>query len=548
MRVAAYIRVSTDEQASSAEAQESGALAWAAAQGHAVVATYRDIGHSGAEWVRRRGLLDLQLDAGRSPRPWDILVVRDLDRLGRDQARLPLLLATLADHDMRVVEWSTGRAVELDVVGRMVAGVRAAMAELEREAIAHRTRTALRQKAERGLNVGGIAYGYRHRRDPDGVRDVVDAAEAEVVREVYQRAARGESVRSIARDLNARGVPSPRAGARGTGTWAPSALWEIVRSPRYRGRIVWGEVGARYKGGTRHAVDRADTVERDDPSLAIVDPALWERAQSDSGTARLAAGLAAKRGTGARHLLIGLASCDHCGGPLGSARQLAGGVSVPAYCCLWHRDRGDAVCPAAFCRVASRLDAVVVDWLVSDVLDDATIAGAIADTRRMALEVAPDPRLEQLRTEEREHALAVSRLTAAIEAGAGEVGEIAARLRARAKQLDEVRAALARETATSAVVPIDLEAQLRAMAGDVRGAMMDDPARTREVLAVVLVGRVRVSQPVKRGPVWLTAEAVPGALLASQEQGTKNTGYVGDPNGKATYPVGPTVRLHRQVA
>lgn len=111
-----------------------------------------------------------------------------------------------------------------------------------------------------------------------------------------------------------------------------------------------------------------------------------------------------------------------------------------------------------------------------------------------------------------------------------------------------MRAALARETATSAVVPIDLEAQLRAMAGDVRGAMMDDPARTREVLAVVLVGRVRVSQPVKRGPVWLTAEAVPGALLASQEQGTKNTGYVGDPNGKATYPVGPTVRLHRQVA
>ena len=53
MRVAVYIRVSTDDQASSAEAQESGALAWCAAQGHEVVATYRDIGHSGAEWVRR---------------------------------------------------------------------------------------------------------------------------------------------------------------------------------------------------------------------------------------------------------------------------------------------------------------------------------------------------------------------------------------------------------------------------------------------------------------------------------------------------------------
>lgn len=548
MRAAVYVRVSTDEQASSAEAQESGALAWCAAQGHSVVATYRDIGHSGAEWVRRRGLLDLQLDAGRSPRPWDILVVRDLDRLGRDQARLPLLLATLADHDMRVVEWSTGRAVELDVVGRMVAGVRAAMAELEREAIAHRTRTALRQKAERGLNVGGIAYGYRHRRDADGVRDVVDDAEAEVVREVYQRAARGESVRSIARDLNTRGVPSPRSGARGTGTWAPSALWEIVRSPRYRGRIVWGEVGARYKGGTRHAVDRADTVERDDPSLAIVDPALWQRAQSDSGTSRLAAGLATKRGTGARHLLIGLASCDHCGGPLGSARQLAGGVSVPAYCCLWHRDRGDAVCPAAFCRVAARLDAVVIDWLVSEVLDADLLSEAIAGARQRAVEATPDPRVEQLHAEEREHALAVTRLTAAIEAGAGEVGELVGRMAVRSKQLAEVRAVLAREVQSATVVPIDLEARLRAAVSGLREVMAADPARARDVLAGVLVGRVRVSQPVKRGPVWLTAEAVPGALLASQEQCTGNTGYVGDPNGKATYPVGPTVRLHRQVA
>ena len=144
MRAALYIRVSTDEQASSAEAQESGARAWAEARGHSVVAVYRDIGHSGAEWVRRRGVLDLQVDVAREPRPWDILVVRDLDRLGRDQARLPLLLSTLADHDAQVVEWSTDRVVELDVMGRMIAGLRAGMAEMERELIAHRTRTALR--------------------------------------------------------------------------------------------------------------------------------------------------------------------------------------------------------------------------------------------------------------------------------------------------------------------------------------------------------------------------------------------------------------------
>ena len=87
MRVAVYIRVSTDEQASSAEAQETGALAWCAAQGHSVVATYRDIGHSGAEWKRRPGVIALEVDVKRAPRPWDLVVVRDLDRLGRDGVR-----------------------------------------------------------------------------------------------------------------------------------------------------------------------------------------------------------------------------------------------------------------------------------------------------------------------------------------------------------------------------------------------------------------------------------------------------------------------------
>lgn len=46
-----------------------------------------------------------------------------------------------------------------------------------------------------------------------------------------------------------------------------------------------------------------------------------------------------------------------------------------------------------------------------------------------------------------------------------------------------------------------------------------------------------------RGPVWLSAEAVPGALLRQSD-----AGYAHDSNGSRSYPAGPTVRLHRQVA
>jgi len=70
-RAAIYLRVSTDEQAHSAGAQEEGARAWCAAHGHDVVACYRDVGISGADFVNRAGLLDLQLGARTKPCPWD---------------------------------------------------------------------------------------------------------------------------------------------------------------------------------------------------------------------------------------------------------------------------------------------------------------------------------------------------------------------------------------------------------------------------------------------------------------------------------------------
>ena len=87
MRVAIYIRVSTDEQAASAETQEAGIRAWCEKNGHSIVTTIRDIGHSGAEWVHRPGVLQLQSEAQGGTCPWELVVVRDVDRLGRDGVR-----------------------------------------------------------------------------------------------------------------------------------------------------------------------------------------------------------------------------------------------------------------------------------------------------------------------------------------------------------------------------------------------------------------------------------------------------------------------------
>lgn len=229
MRVAIYCRVSIDDRTVSLDAQETGAREWAARNGHAVTHVYRDDGVSGAEWTHRPGVKRLEAEALTKPRPFDVVVVRDLDRLGRDSVRLPLLLSDLRDARIQVVEWTTGRPVELTGDHLFMASLRAHFAAREREAIAARTRVALEARARRGLVVGGEVYGYRRVRRDDGVHYAINDAEAAVVREVFAARASGRSIRAIVADLNRRGVPSPHAGRRGTGTWSPAAVHDMLK-------------------------------------------------------------------------------------------------------------------------------------------------------------------------------------------------------------------------------------------------------------------------------------------------------------------------------
>lgn len=552
MRAAIYTRVSTDEQAASAAAQEEGARAWCAREGHVVVAVYADEGVSGAEWVNRPGVATLRTDAARDPRPWDMLVIRDLDRLGRDGIRLPELLAHLDDHGARVIEWSTGRPVELDGMMMVVAQIRSVIAQEERRQIAHRTRTALAQKAAKGLVTGGAVYGYDNRRVDTGVVYVVNNAEAAIVRELYARVTRGESLRGIARALNAAQVPSPRARGGGTGSWCPETIRSIVRSERYKGLATWGEIGARYKGGTRVTIVRDDVIRYAVP--AIVDEETWQRAQVWTERARAAAGLARKGGIPTKYLLVGHATCAACGGPIASARTSTGkGASrriVPAYTCGRARERG--TCAARWHRPTGRVDGVVIDWLASEVLSPETIRAACAAARELhrAAADAPDPRVAALRAEEADLARAVSRLTSALEHGADDVAEVVTRLRERRGRLDAVRADLSARAVPAAVVSLDAERRIVDAAGHVREALVasaaERPELVRDVLGAVLVGRMRVGLG-DDGRLMLEGVSAPSRLLWREPGGTR--GLAATPTGAGQSPGSGeiTVALRRAV-
>jgi DNA invertase Pin-like site-specific DNA recombinase len=111
---------------------------------------FSDVAISGAEFSRRPGLV-APLNTLK-PRPsFDVLLIYDADRLGREQVETAYIMKQLNQAGVRIFETKGGgRELALDSpIDKMVMAVLAGAAEIERAKARTRTRDALQRKAER---------------------------------------------------------------------------------------------------------------------------------------------------------------------------------------------------------------------------------------------------------------------------------------------------------------------------------------------------------------------------------------------------------------
>jgi site-specific DNA recombinase len=205
-QIAAYVRVSTEEQARSGlgiDAQKSRCKAMAVVKDWPEPVIYADEGISGTKHTRPHlDRLLADIEAGQI----DAVIIVALDRLGRN-TRLTLdLVARISKHATLVScreQFDTATPQ-----GQFAITLFAALAQLERDMIGERTSAALQERWRRDGNIGRIPFGYQ--RTDAGV--AIDEAAATTVRRIFQLARRGLSLRAIASALNALGIPSPRTG------------------------------------------------------------------------------------------------------------------------------------------------------------------------------------------------------------------------------------------------------------------------------------------------------------------------------------------------
>lgn len=214
MKAIGYVRVSTLEQARegvSLDAQTERIRAYCTMAGLDLVAIIREEGVSGAKSLDSRpgGHELLQtLAAGQAIH----VVALKLDRLFRDAVDALTLTrqwdrtgVSLHLVDMGGQTLNTGSAM-----GRMFLTMTAAFAELERNLISERTRTALQHKKAQGIRLGGVPLGET-------------ADEARAVARIIELRSEAATLRAIAATLTAEGYQTKKGGQ-----WAAETVRKVL--------------------------------------------------------------------------------------------------------------------------------------------------------------------------------------------------------------------------------------------------------------------------------------------------------------------------------
>lgn len=298
---AIYARISRDSagEALGVERQVELCEKLAAERGWTIAERYVDNSIS-AFSGKRRPEYERMLDDLREGRR-DGVICLDQDRLTRHLRELEDFIDLADRHGVALANVSGDHDLSTPD-GRLVARLTGSVARHESEAKSARLKRETAQRARRGKPHGGRRpYGY----EADQVTP--RPAEAAVVRELAKRLIAGESMPTLARDLNERGIPTARGqdlidrGDRAAGEakrWRTTSVRSILASPRHAGlRVHLGEV-----------VGQGDWP-------AILDLGVHEKVRAILGDPRRV-----QRGRPPTSLLTGLLRCGRCGAVLHSSR------------------------------------------------------------------------------------------------------------------------------------------------------------------------------------------------------------------------------------
>ena len=324
-------------------------------EGVSVIAEIRDDNKSASRGSReRRGFVEVRglIERGEA----DLLILWEVSRSSRDLEEFMGLVNACSDNGLDIAVSGT-RYNPSKVNDWLPLAFQGVMAEAEARRIKQRNIDSVETNAKRGTPHGRVPYGYRRVYDPrtgvllnqtpyDEHDPHVLSPQARVIADAVDAVLKGVTLRQVCRNLNSKGVPTPRQPRRTTlaenprgivTAWEPSTLRQLLLNPTIAGRRV----------------HRGEDI---GPAAwePIVDYGTWLRLRNYlKDPSRLS--VSNPRGPAPRHLLSGIAYCGECGARVKAATNMS---RIPrAYTC---RMEGCMRVTASADRVDERVEAVLL--------------------------------------------------------------------------------------------------------------------------------------------------------------------------------------------
>ena len=231
-----------------------------------------------------------QLQQGKA----NTVITKDLSRLGRDMREASYYAEQFfPEHGIHYIAISDNFDTERE---NLMAPFLFAMNEVYLRDSSRKVKDVIRSKRENGQYCACPPYGYRkdnqnkHRLAPDEMT-------APVVLRIFEQAAKGDSSRKIALDLNEDGVIPPlkyrvlyrdefseEGAARASDLWNYTTVKRILKNPVYLGHTLLGKSKkVSVKSKKKVPVPREDWAVTENTHPSLVSNNLYERAQANLG-------------------------------------------------------------------------------------------------------------------------------------------------------------------------------------------------------------------------------------------------------------------------
>ena len=362
--IAIYCRVSSDEQAErgTIDNQKQFAEQYCRLHNLSIYDYYMDDGITGTMPIHKRPA-GQRLLRDAANKCFDTVVFYKLDRLGRS---LRVILDAVGQLERLgiSIKSMTEQFDTTTPAGRFGLNIFATVAELDRETILDRMHQGALRHARLGKWLSGLPpYGYKV---VDGYLEPDEQpiyglpySPTDVIRMIFELAAKGQSTISIANHLNDLGIPSKYklydTSRKCSGYWYQSKVLNILHNTVYYGYRVHGKLSDSPK---------AEQVEQTVP--AIVDKELWDSAQAKLKLNFMQPTLVKQH----EYLLRGLIKCGLCGssycGITTGVGKRSHGKPTTYYACSGKTKAR----PKATAHLRCRATNVKADWLEDIVWQD----------------------------------------------------------------------------------------------------------------------------------------------------------------------------------